>query len=128
MSNVTQVIKSVRVAEDNSKKSVRALESALESIGQSMQNFYNEDRQISQCCTGAAHGPCLRPDEGGRADVDGAGPNSCVVDSFSPNLFYCVLDLPVRDLISRLSALACCAPRAWTSSWTTFRRSSATFC
>ena len=43
MSNVTQVIKSVRVAEDDSKKSVRALESALESIGQSMQNFYNED-------------------------------------------------------------------------------------
>ena len=46
MSNVTQVIKSVRVAEDDSKKSVRALESALESIGQSMQNFYNEDPDV----------------------------------------------------------------------------------
>lgn len=46
MSNVTQVIKSVKVAEDDSKKSVRALESALESIGQSMQNFYNEDPDV----------------------------------------------------------------------------------
>ena len=48
MSNVTQVIKSVRVAEDDSKKSVRALESALESIGQSMQNFYNEDPNVQR--------------------------------------------------------------------------------
>ena len=40
------MIKSVRVAEDDSKKSVRALESALESIGQSMQNFYNEDPDV----------------------------------------------------------------------------------
>ena len=48
MSNVTQVIKSVRVAEDDSKKSVRALESALESIGQSMQNFYNEDPDVQR--------------------------------------------------------------------------------
>ena len=46
VSNVTQVLKSVRVAEDDSKKSVRALESALESIGQSMQNFYNEDPDV----------------------------------------------------------------------------------
>ena len=48
MSNITQVIKSVRVAEDDSKKSVRALESALESIGQSMQNFYNEDPNVQR--------------------------------------------------------------------------------
>ena len=46
MSNVTQIMKSVKVAEDDSKKSVRALESALESIGQSMQNFYNEDSDV----------------------------------------------------------------------------------
>ena len=42
------MIKSVRVAEDDSKKSVRALESALESIGQSMQNFYNEDPNVQR--------------------------------------------------------------------------------
>ena len=40
---MTQVLKTVKVVEDESLRSVRALESALESIGQDIQGLYRED-------------------------------------------------------------------------------------
>ena len=43
MNNVTQVLKTVKVVEDESLRSVRALESALESMGQDIQGLYRED-------------------------------------------------------------------------------------
>ena len=43
MNNVTQVLKTVKVVEDESLRSVRALESALESMGQDIQNLYREE-------------------------------------------------------------------------------------
>ena len=43
MNNVTQVLKTVKVVEDESLRSVRALESALESMGQDIQDLYRED-------------------------------------------------------------------------------------
>ena len=43
VNNVTQVLKTVKVVEDESLRSVRALESALESMGQDIQSLYRED-------------------------------------------------------------------------------------
>ena len=40
---MTQVLKTVKVVEDESLRSVRALESALESMGQDIQGLYRED-------------------------------------------------------------------------------------
>ena len=40
---MTQLLKTVKVVEDESLRSVRALESALESMGQDIQSFYREE-------------------------------------------------------------------------------------
>ena len=48
ISNVTQVIENVKAAEDESLKAIRALESALESIGQDLQTFYEENDSVPE--------------------------------------------------------------------------------
>ena len=44
---MTQLLKTVKVVEDESLRSVRGLESALESMGQDIQSFYREEESFS---------------------------------------------------------------------------------
>ena len=42
VTNINQLMKTVKVVEDDSQKATRALESALESIGQDLQTLYSD--------------------------------------------------------------------------------------
>ena len=44
---MTQLLKTVKVVEDESLRSVRGLESALESMGQDIQSFYRKEESFS---------------------------------------------------------------------------------